>query len=100
MVQSLHEERRTAGGAAVAPPRPKGSRLVSLDAFRGLTIAGMLIVNNPGSWGAIHPPLAHAAPSSAGVQAAVETGGLQTWHASDGLAAPAAWLPGAVQMGY
>lgn len=36
-------------------------RLVSLDVFRGLTIAGMLLVNQPGSWGAIYPPLAHAA---------------------------------------
>ena len=35
-------------------------RLVSLDAFRGLTIAGMLVVNNPGSWSAIYPPLRHA----------------------------------------
>ena len=37
------------------------ARLVSLDAFRGITIAGMLLVNNPGSWGAIYPPLKHAA---------------------------------------
>ena len=37
------------------------SRLVSLDAFRGITIAGMLLVNNPGSWGHIYPPLRHAA---------------------------------------
>lgn len=37
-----------------------GSRLVSLDAFRGLTIAGMILVNNPGSWAWIHPPLRHA----------------------------------------
>ncbi len=44
---------------ALAPATPV--RLVSLDAFRGLTIAGMLLVNNPGSWGAIYPPLAHAA---------------------------------------
>jgi len=36
-------------------------RLVSLDVFRGMTVAGMLLVNNPGSWGAIYPPLAHAA---------------------------------------
>ena len=36
------------------------TRLQSLDAFRGLTIAGMLLVNNPGSWGAIYPPLEHA----------------------------------------
>jgi predicted acyltransferase len=35
-------------------------RLASLDAFRGFTIAGMLLVNNPGSWSHIHPPLAHA----------------------------------------
>ncbi|MBI5424264.1 MAG: DUF5009 domain-containing protein [Opitutae bacterium] len=35
-------------------------RLVSLDAFRGATIAGMLLVNNPGTWSAIYPPLAHA----------------------------------------
>ena len=36
-------------------------RLLSLDVFRGLTVAGMLLVNQPGDWGAIYPPLAHAA---------------------------------------
>ena len=36
-------------------------RLLSLDVFRGLTVAGMLLVNNPGSWSAIYPPLGHAA---------------------------------------
>jgi predicted acyltransferase len=35
-------------------------RLDSLDVFRGLTVAGMLLVNNPGTWSAIYPPLAHA----------------------------------------
>lgn len=35
-------------------------RLISLDVFRGITIAGMLLVNNPGTWGAIYPPLEHA----------------------------------------
>ena len=35
-------------------------RLVSLDVFRGLTVAGMLLVNNPGTWSAIYPPLEHA----------------------------------------
>jgi predicted acyltransferase len=37
------------------------SRIRSLDAFRGLTVAGMILVNNPGSWNAIYPPLEHAA---------------------------------------
>ena len=36
-------------------------RLVALDVFRGLTIAGMLLVNDPGSWDHIYPPLEHAA---------------------------------------
>jgi len=36
-------------------------RLVSLDAFRGLTVALMILVNNPGSWAHVHPPLRHAA---------------------------------------
>jgi predicted acyltransferase len=35
-------------------------RLISLDVFRGLTILLMTIVNNPGSWAAIYPPLEHA----------------------------------------
>lgn len=39
---------------------PPSGRLVSLDAFRGLTIAAMILVNNPGSWSAIYWPLAHA----------------------------------------
>lgn len=38
----------------------KPERLVSLDAFRGFTIAGMILVNNPGSWGYIYPQLEHA----------------------------------------
>ncbi len=39
----------------------KRERVISLDVFRGLTIAGMLLVNNPGTWSAIYPPLQHAA---------------------------------------
>ncbi len=35
-------------------------RVFALDAFRGLTIAGMILVNNPGSWDHIYPPLEHA----------------------------------------
>lgn len=38
----------------------KKDRLVSLDAFRGITIAGMILVNNPGSWSHVYPPLLHA----------------------------------------
>jgi predicted acyltransferase len=41
-----------------SPPKP---RLLSLDVFRGLTIAAMLVVNNPGTWAAVYPPLRHAA---------------------------------------
>ncbi len=37
-----------------------GPRLRSLDVFRGLTIAGMVLVNNPGSWDAAYAPLQHA----------------------------------------
>jgi predicted acyltransferase len=36
-------------------------RLLALDTFRGMTVAAMLLVNNPGDWSAIYPPLAHAA---------------------------------------
>ena len=35
-------------------------RLTSLDVFRGFTILLMTIVNNPGSWSSIYPPLEHA----------------------------------------
>ncbi|WP_431293232.1 acyltransferase family protein [Pedobacter sp. P26] len=40
-------------------PEPK-QRLLSLDFFRGLTVASMILVNNPGSWGHIYAPLEHA----------------------------------------
>jgi predicted acyltransferase len=35
-------------------------RMLSLDVFRGITIAGMILVNNPGTWSAIYGPLKHA----------------------------------------
>jgi predicted acyltransferase len=35
-------------------------RLISLDVFRGLTIAAMILVNFPGSWDAMYWPLEHA----------------------------------------
>ena len=46
--------------STVAPAVPARERLLSLDVFRGLTIAGMLLVNDPGTWSAIFPPLEHA----------------------------------------
>jgi len=38
----------------------KPKRLISLDVFRGLTIALMVVVNNPGSWSYIYAPLRHS----------------------------------------
>ncbi len=43
-----------------AGPAPARERLLSLDVFRGITVAAMLLVNDPGSWGSIYPPLEHA----------------------------------------
>ena len=36
------------------------TRLRSLKVFRGATVALMILVNNPGSWNALDPPLADA----------------------------------------
>ncbi|HEU4768369.1 MAG TPA: DUF5009 domain-containing protein [Pyrinomonadaceae bacterium] len=41
-------------------PPSDAQRLVSLDVFRGITIAGMVLVNNPGTWQHIYAPLRHA----------------------------------------
>jgi predicted acyltransferase len=51
--------RYDASTSTVAPQTMR-ERLLSLDVFRGLTIAGMLLVNDPGTWSAIFPPLEHA----------------------------------------
>jgi predicted acyltransferase len=55
---STRYDATTSTATSSAPGR---ERLVSLDVFRGITIAGMLLVNNPGTWNAIFPPLEHAA---------------------------------------
>ncbi len=47
-----------ADAARMQDPLP--GRLGSLDMFRGLAIAGMVLVNNPGSWAHVYPPLLHA----------------------------------------
>lgn len=39
----------------------KLKRFLSLDVLRGVTVAGMILVNNPGSWGHIFAPLKHSA---------------------------------------
>ncbi len=36
------------------------ARFHSLDLFRGLTVALMILVNNPGTWASVWPPLRHA----------------------------------------
>lgn len=55
--------------ASIAPSEPKitttapfavSTRLVSLDVFRGMTIAAMILVNNAGDWSHIYWPLEHA----------------------------------------
>src|SRR6476660_8169637 len=63
MSATLTPERTIAPAPTYAPPpvpRPTRERLLSLDVFRGMTIAGMLLVNDPGSWSAIYAPLEHA----------------------------------------
>ena len=53
----------TAASRPEAPSRAgiaSRPRSLSLDAFRGITIAGMILVNNPGSWSYVYPPLRHA----------------------------------------
>jgi predicted acyltransferase len=53
-------DRYDATTTTVAPRVSTRERLLSLDVFRGMTVAGMLLVNDPGTWSAIFPPLEHA----------------------------------------
>ncbi|MES1159880.1 MAG: DUF5009 domain-containing protein [Bacteroidota bacterium] len=43
-----------------ATPATTQRRILSLDFFRGLTVASMILVNNPGDWGHIYTPLEHS----------------------------------------
>jgi len=45
---------------AAEPVLPKKQRFRCLDLLRGLAIASMILVNNPGSWAHVYPPLEHA----------------------------------------
>jgi predicted acyltransferase len=49
----------TTGAQPLVEASQRG-RLISLDVFRGLTVMAMILVNNPGDWGHIYPPLEHA----------------------------------------
>jgi predicted acyltransferase len=51
----------TTAASARSLAQPAPDRLESLDAMRGLTVAGMILVNNPGSWTDGYPWLAHSA---------------------------------------
>ena len=61
----------------------KSNRLVSLDVFRGATIAAMILVNNPGSWSNVYGPLLHAENSRRRKQTHAHT-----WNAPKGWAGP------------
>lgn len=50
----------SARGAARGSAPSAATRLISLDVFRGATMAAMMIVNNPGDWGNVYWPLLHA----------------------------------------
>jgi predicted acyltransferase len=53
-------EAATVASPSDATSKPLVTRLLSLDVFRGLTIAAMVLVNNQGNWSAVYPPLKHA----------------------------------------
>jgi predicted acyltransferase len=62
MTDTLAALRPAAPAVEIAqPPAGAPGRLLSLDVFRGLTVAAMLLVNNPGTWSAVYDPLEHAA---------------------------------------
>lgn len=50
-----------AASGGPSPAEPVDGRFRSLDIFRGAAVALMILVNNPGSWDHLYPPLAHAA---------------------------------------
>ena len=64
MLKLTDEPPATAAAAQPATantPNPLANRMLSLDVFRGLTIAAMVLVNNAGDWRNIYWPLGHAA---------------------------------------
>jgi predicted acyltransferase len=59
-VPKEHAPPALAPTGVAAPASRRAERLVSLDAFRGITIAAMILVNNPGTWKDAYGPLQHA----------------------------------------
>src|ERR671938_658463 len=58
--EARDEEKTSANGDGRRGARASTARMLSLDALRGMTVAGMILVNNPGTWSAIYSPLEHA----------------------------------------
>jgi predicted acyltransferase len=54
------ETTATATDAVVKNATAPTARFLSLDIFRGMTVAGMILVNTPGSWEFVYAPLRHA----------------------------------------
>jgi predicted acyltransferase len=62
MLTTAHQEVLSPSTAVPASaPLSAAPRLASLDVMRGLTIAGMILVTDPGTYSAVFPPLTHAA---------------------------------------
>jgi predicted acyltransferase len=60
-VSNSREDAPTTIAAPIAvPTRAPGGRIASIDVFRGLTMAAMVLVNNPGDWAHVYAPLLHA----------------------------------------
>ena len=57
-IDSIDAARTSVTSAAASATA--STRLLSLDVFRGLTMAAMVVVNNPGDWNAVYWPLLHA----------------------------------------
>lgn len=59
-IRSAENSTAVASGQSQIANTRRPERMVSLDVFRGATIAAMILVNDPGSWSHIYPPLEHA----------------------------------------
>ena len=61
MPSAVHQPLPFPRVTTVAAPATGHARLISLDVMRGLTIAAMILVTDPGTYSAVFPPLLHAA---------------------------------------